>query len=84
MEAYETTLAKYGAHDAVDSGVIESVKNVMQQSQATAFESQLCRTLLKPDAEQKSGIVKYVAIYATVPPELVQPVLWAVAQRILG
>ena len=74
---YKVELAKFGANSMTPKAEV-----LASEAQATMLESQLCRQLRKPKEQQ--SIVKYLGLYATVPPSKVHPTLWEAAQNAVG
>ena len=79
---FKLEVSKYGV-TKYKEGLELCMDEVVLLSQTTSFESQLCRSLKKPLAEQTSSITKYMALYAHVPPTAVLPQIWLRAQVIV-
>jgi hypothetical protein len=84
LKSYRSELAKYSAEGNIDDKLVKQVEKIIDDSQRTAFESQLCRALKKPPELQHVAVQKYAGLYAsTVPPSTIVPVLWQAAQAVL-
>ncbi len=81
--AYMTELNKWHAADKKDTELVKMAEDLVELSQATAFESQLARCLRKVPQLQFEAIEKYIGLYAKVSSERVLSQLWLEAQMIL-
>ena len=84
VKAYDVDIAKFGADYFRDIGLLAKAEKCIIDSQCTALESHLARSLRKPVAEQFSSIEKYMSLFADVDPKLVLKPLWEEAQRVLS
>ena len=82
ISAYKVECARYGVTD-LKTNLIEVAEKLGELSQVTAFESQLCRCLKKPEVEQQASILKYLGLYAHVVFSDVQPLLYKRAQTVV-
>ena len=64
----------------INKDLVEETEKLIDQCQATALESQLARSLRKPEDQQKASVKKYLTLYATVKQSAVLAQLWAAAQ----
>ncbi len=84
QEAYLTELSKWAASDRKNDELIKASDDLKVRSQATAFESQLARSLRKEDEKAKAeGIVKYCTLYAGVPRDMLAVQLMDESDKIL-
>jgi hypothetical protein len=82
-EAYDEFLAKFGATEFADKGLKEKAAKISAASQLTAFESQIVRSLRKPQEEQLASLQKYFGVYAHVPVDAILPQLHEAARKVL-
>ncbi len=80
--SYKAELSKWGI-TVYNEPLLAEVVRLSALSQACAFETQLARVFKKPLAEQPAGVVKYMGLYAGVPPADVLPQFWERAQQIV-
>ena len=79
-ETYRATLAQMGVPDKdVDDVLTVYISDTIYNSQVTALESFLCRSLRKPEGERPKKYAKYFAAYGLVKERDVLPQLWKAA-----
>ena len=84
VKKYKDEIAKLGEDSLESAAFLKRAEECANNLQLTAFESQLVRSLRKEDAEErKKAIVKYVGIYATVPPSTVSKLLMDEAKSLM-
>jgi hypothetical protein len=83
VQHYRAECAKFGAMALVDDTVCKKAEEVGKACDVTAFESHLCRSLKKEEAEKGDSIAKYASLFAHVPTADVEPHLWAAADVFL-
>jgi hypothetical protein len=79
VKACRTELSRYGIILEGDDPLIVEAEQVITDSQRTAFESHLCRSLRKAPEHQVEALRKYMALYAAVPPTSILTALWNAA-----
>lgn len=73
--------ASYGIEESKET--VAALKEIVDASQVTLFESHLCRQVLKKEVSaQIAGCQKYIALFAHVDVAAVPPALWAYVHRI--
>ena len=83
MKKYTADIGKIGDGSAnANADLVKRATDAVALSQATSFESQLCRTLLKTDADAKqTGVRKYLVLYASVSQTAVLDQIWTESQK---
>ena len=61
--------------------MVKQKDELIEQTQLTAFESQLARSLRKPEDQVKAACLRYLALYAGVKSSDVCAQLWLAARK---
>ncbi len=81
VAAYTAELTKWHAMDRKNVDLLAQATQLQELSQATAFESQLCRSLRKSAESIGEAVLRYKGLYAGVPQDMVLPQLWEAAEE---